>query len=190
MVIELFGLPGAGKTLLAKELSAALSIPVINLTLLERLLFWGKALLFSPKTTLSGVWLLFRYGKDTRYSLFMNGCLDRYARFEKARGSGGILDEGPLQNVLSFPSRTLFPKEMDAFVVMLPHPDVLIRTSADKEVRKSRQIARGRVARSDAWEVFGEENEGLAVGSLPGTVTVLEFPLLSVAEIAQRIQSL
>jgi dephospho-CoA kinase len=190
MVIELFGLPGGGKSTVAKELSALLGIPVIRLTLLKRILFWMRALLSSPVQTTSGVRFLFHHGDKNRYSLFMNGCLDRYARFSKARATRGIIDEGPLQNILSFPGRTLFQKEVDSLVASFPHPDVLIHVSADPETRKDRQKTRGRVVRDDAWEVYARENERMALLALPPKVTVFEFPTMSAQEIAEKIKCL
>ncbi len=190
MIIEFYGLPGAGKTTYAQELSRMLNISVIRLSLPKRVFFWLMAFFSAPVETFFGVTFLFRHSKDHRYSYFMNGCLDRYARFAYAKKYGGILDEGPLQNILSFPSRILFQKEIDALVANFPHPDVIIHISADNSVRKNRQETRGRVVRDDVWEAYASENERMAILALPPKVVVLEFPAMSLVDIAEKIRSL
>ncbi len=186
MVIELFGLPGSGKSTLAKELSQRLTVPVVRLSLFSRTLHWKMFALRSPKEAFNAVRFLLHHGRTHRYALFMNGCVDRYGKFRKAQTDGGIVDEGPLQNVLSFPSRTLLEKEMVEIVASLPHPDVLIHVSADHATRMHRQASRGRVVRDGAWEAYAVENERLALSALPSKVLVLRYPEMSVEEIAEK----
>jgi deoxyadenosine/deoxycytidine kinase len=190
MVIELFGLPGAGKTTLAHALSQELNLPLVHLSLWSRLLFWKHFFLTNPKKAFAGVQFFFRHVLTGKSRLFLYGCVDRYARFQKAMKDSGIVDEGPLQNLLSFPSRVLFQKEADDIVAMLPHPDVLIHVSAPKDIRLSRQKDRGRMARNEVWEVYAKENEALALAALPPKVLVLESPTLSIQDIVSRIRSL
>lgn len=190
MVIELFGLPGAGKTTLAKELSLATGIPIIRLSLAQRVLEWKLFALMNLSTAFHAVKFLFHHATKDRYGLFMNGCVDRYGRFAYAKKHGGIVDEGPLQNVLSFPSRTLFAKEMDEVVASLPHPDVIIRVVASDAERSSRQEKRGWAMRSEAWVTHAKENERLALTALPPNVLVLEYPTRSIPEIVATIGAL
>jgi adenylate kinase family enzyme len=190
MVIELFGLPGAGKSTLAKELSEKLPLPVVRLSLFWRIIHWKMSVFQFPREAFSVVRFLFRHGRTHLCSFFMNGCVDRYGRFAYARKHGGILDEGPLQNVLSFPSRTLFEREMDAIVASLPHPDVLIHVSADQETRRNRQVSRGRITRDGVWESYASENERLALSALPPKVLVLRYPEMSASEIVEHIRAL
>jgi len=190
MVIELFGLPGAGKSTLAKELSERLVVPVVRLSLFSRIFYWKMFALRSPKEAFRAVQFLFHHGRNHRYALFMNGCVDRYGRLSKAQKEGGIVDEGPLQNVLSFPSRTLFEKEMVEIIASLPHPDVLIHVSVDQAMRMNRQVSRGRVVRDGAWEAYATENERLAISALPPKVVVLRYPEMSVDAIVEHIRAL
>jgi len=190
MVIELFGLPGAGKTTLARELSLATGIPVVRLSLFQRIFEWKMYALKNVAHAFHIVKFLLHHATAHRYELFMNGCVDRYGRFAYAKKHGGIIDEGPLQNVLSFPSRTLFSKEMDEVVASLPRPDVVIRVVASDADRASRQERRRWSMRSEAWVTHAKENERLALASLPPSVLVLEYPTRSIPEIVASIGAL
>jgi hypothetical protein len=190
MVIELFGLPGGGKTTLAKELSLASGIPIIRLSLAQRIFEWKIFALRNISQAFHVVKFLFHHSTKDRYGLFMNGCVDRYGRFAYAKKHGGILDEGPLQNILSFPSRTLFAREMDVVVASLPHPDVVIHVVASDAERSSRQEKRGWTMRSESWLAHAKENERLALSALPPSVLVLEYPTHSIPEIVEVIGAL
>jgi hypothetical protein len=190
MVIELFGLPGAGKTTLAKELSLATGIPIVRLSLFQRIFEWKMYALKNLTQAFHVVRFLFHHATTHRYELFMNGCVDRYGRFSYAKKHGGIIDEGPLQNILSFPSRTLFAKEMDVVVASLPHPDVVIHVIAFDADRALRQEKRGWSMRSEAWIMHAKENERLALMALPPGVLVLEYPTRSISEIVATIGAL
>ena len=190
MVIELFGLPGAGKTTLAKELSRTSGIALVHLSLIQRIFHWKIFALRNITQALHVVRFLLHHATGDRYGLFMNGCVDRYGRFAYAKKHGGIIDEGPLQNVLSFPSRTLFSKEMDAVVASLPHPDIIIHVIASDADRLARQERRGWSMRSESWVAHAKENERLALASLPPSVLVLEYPTRSISEIVAVIGAL
>ena len=122
--------------------------------------------------------------------MFMNGYLDRYARWENAKYEGGIVDEGPLQNTLSYPKRVLTDEEMKIFIKGLPASDKLIVVSIPKDVRDTRQKERGRVVRDEKWDECAQKNFDTCVRSLRALSTsFLVYPETSLDDIVRTIES-
>lgn len=110
VVVELFGLPGSGKSYTARLLSKHEGVTLVP-TLVSRstmlrgaLRYWGSAFrwifFLATETFRSGEWGLLRY----RLSLIMSA-FGRYWLAQRAPARAVVLDEGFLQRLLSVSSR-------------------------------------------------------------------------------------
>jgi hypothetical protein len=107
MIIELVGLPGAGKTTLAEAIKAksAVAVPLPSRMRLvsDASLFWFR----HPVLALNLVsFILLRTERGIRYTIFMNGYLGYAAQYRRAQvlsrsGAVVVLDQGFFQLFLS-----------------------------------------------------------------------------------------
>ena len=154
MIIELFGLPGAGKTALAGAIQARgavlVSLPSRTRLLFDAGMFWLVHPLFAYRLLAFG---MRRAPRGMRYALFMNGFLGYAARYRRAQvlslsGAVAILDQGFFQLCISLDALPL------ALLKLFPKPDLLVVVTADDSVREARMASRG-------WEPrdkFGAEH--------------------------------
>lgn len=153
MIIELFGLPGSGKTALAEAMKAhgAILIPMPSRArlLFDAGVFWLSHPLLACRLFIH---IMMRAPRDVRYALFVNGFLGYAARYRRARalsraGAVAVLDQGFLQLLISLGELPL------ALLESLPKPDLLVAVEADVSVREARMAARGWAPRAE----FGPE---------------------------------
>ena len=130
MTIECFGLPGTGKTTMARELSDLLGISIVRPdTFSERLLLNQRFLLIYPGTFFWLFFLVIHGGVSikTRYEKFQNAFLGRNAAVLAARALPiGIVVEGQLQNLFSFFERPLAREEMHRVISRFIAPSLLL----------------------------------------------------------------
>jgi peptidoglycan/xylan/chitin deacetylase (PgdA/CDA1 family)/adenylate kinase len=151
MIVELAGLPGAGKTTLAKDLAAAGGVLPPPIRLLEALMGGLMYMALRPVASVRLMRALLRGPRGMRYSLVMNGFFVYGAQYLRARhisekGKVAILDQGHYQLIVSL-------GEGERLLPLLPKPDVLVVVEAPREVREARMEARGRRPRVE----FGVE---------------------------------
>ena len=159
MIIELIGLPGAGKTTLAQTLkqegAMIVETPSRGRVALDIVLFS----LVHPITTARLKWFIYRRAPlDMWYSLLMNGfvvCAARYRRAQTLSRAGkvAVLDQGFFQLLVSLGAIS------SSLLRALPRPDALVIVSAPSVLREERMQARGRTPRAGygidervAWE--------------------------------------
>lgn len=154
MIIELCGLPGAGKTTVAEKLTTihAVSLPTISGR--TEVFFRGLACgAEHPRLFFSTLRHIFKNADNGKmfYYKVMNILLYRMAKYHKARASSGrvLLDEGPFQNILSLFERPVEREVLRAYVLLLPKPDLLVLLEISEEERAQRLAARKRVPRGD-----------------------------------------
>ena len=158
MIIECFGLPGAGKTTIAKGLAAQLSIDEIWLDGRRDVIVLNLMALFRHPL---------RYGRRTarafsepgsprlQYYKLRHIFLYRNAIVEKARRRPlVIVDEGQVSNVLSAFERPLSESRILAELGHLELPDLALRVTAPDEERARRLEARGYFSRSSEGEKY------------------------------------
>lgn len=143
MIIELFGLPGSGKTAIAEMMKTQgailvpmpsrirlisdasllwLSHPILAFTLFVRIMA------HAPR----GMW----------YELFVNGIFGYAARYQRARalsraGAVAVLDQGFFQLFISLEGLPL------TLLKDFPRPDILVVVTTDVSVRERRMATRG-----------------------------------------------
>ncbi|MFI5260372.1 MAG: polysaccharide deacetylase family protein [Candidatus Paceibacteria bacterium] len=154
MIIELVGLPGAGKTTLVQDMKAkgAVTVPFPSHAHLvsDAILFWilRPVLAFNLLS-----FILLRTERNMRYTIFMNGYLGYAAQYHRARvlsrsGAVVVLDQGFFQLFLSLSNLPF------SILKSFPRPDLLTVVVTDMTTRESRMVSRGRIPR----EELGTEN--------------------------------
>ncbi|MBI1755192.1 AAA family ATPase [Candidatus Azambacteria bacterium] len=142
MIIELFGLPGSGKTTLAKTIEARTDFRVAKVSSISELLLLNLVFLMKhPIRFAVMLWYIIRNSPNRRlfYYKFMNLFLHHNAKYQKAlRFQNAILDQGYFQNVLSVFERRLTLKELQRYVRFLVRPDMLVVLSVPQSVAQER----------------------------------------------------
>jgi peptidoglycan/xylan/chitin deacetylase (PgdA/CDA1 family) len=153
MIIELFGLPGSGKTALAEAMKeeGAMLVPMPSRTRLifDAGLFW----LLHPLLALKLLAHIMRAPHTMRYALFMNGYVGYAARYRRAQalsraGAIVVLDQGFFQLIISLDGLPL------ALLKIFPKPDLLVVVTVGISERERRMTFRGWAPR----EKSGTEN--------------------------------
>jgi len=159
MIIEIFGLPGSGKSHFAEKISKERAVPVIHIR--GRIEKYALALLFAfahPITFLFFLRILIAENKS-HLALLHHKIRNLYfsviAREEKAQlsGSGGIIDEGLVHFVLVLYEREISAQELEATLRHIPQKRHIYIVESGADIRNARMKKRKRVPR----EGFGLE---------------------------------
>lgn len=169
MIIELFGLPGASKTMLAKEFEQNSDFKIIKVSNKRELLFFNLIYLLKHPLkffiTLGYViknspnWKLFYYK-------FMNFFLDTNAKYQKSfKYKNAILDQGYFQNVLSIFEKPIDGDMLRKYLNFLLWPDKLIVLDSPFSKLEIRNKSRGYFPRQkmgedylNQWKVVLQKN--------------------------------
>lgn len=157
MIIELYGLPGSGKTTLANKLAAEKGYAIIKVRKKRELVYYNLFFLF--KHPYKFVILLFYVIINSNnprlfYYKFMNTFLGYNAKYQKAkRYENAILDQGYFLNAFALFERPIEKAEMKKYFKHILKPDQLLILDIPFEVSLERTKERGYFAR----ENFGEE---------------------------------
>lgn len=139
MIVELFGLPGVGKSTYANQLVKESQYVRIVLNKKSAVLWWClRALVRSPLLFFRHLaWCLTHNG--SRFYIW-NFFFVRVAKYSKAATVQGtaLLDEGLLQNVLSLPNEKLDEKSINHFLNTIPDAGKVIIVSVAEEERQRR----------------------------------------------------
>lgn len=152
MTIELFGLPGAGKSTLARALESTGRAQRIRIESRGELLWRSAAYAFDhPFDALMQLSYLIRYAGSPQlyYTKFMNLFLQHAAKYQKARSAQGavVIDQGHLQNLLSLFERPVSREELVQYLAFLPMPNQVWVCEASDDERARRLRARGQDGR-------------------------------------------
>jgi len=153
MIIELTGLPASGKTTIAKELRNHFDYEPTKITSRGELIW--RNMVFITKYPLVSIRTLFYIFSNPvnptiLYYKFMNAFIQKNARYEKAKKMyRAVIDEGFFQNIYAIFEKTLSEKEILAYCLAMPKPDLLIILTPSKKELGEREVQRGYIAREN-----------------------------------------
>ncbi|PLX27397.1 hypothetical protein C0583_03735 [Candidatus Parcubacteria bacterium] len=169
MIIEFFGLPGSGKSSIARKVSENSEFKLIKIRSRTELIKFN--ILFFIKNPYKFIWLFLLIVKNSSglfdfYYKFMNSFLDYNAKLEKAsREEYAIIDQGYFQNVLAVYKREIDKSVLRQYLKEIKKPDFLIIVDLDKKKRQERIIERGHGVKnvysdkeSDRWTERAEKS--------------------------------
>lgn len=177
MLIEFYGLPGSGKTTLAKKLAKEKGYTIIKIRKKRELFFYNLIFLIKqPQRFFSLLYYVIKNSGNLPifYFKLMNTFLDYNAKYQKAkRCENALLDQGYFLNVFALFDRALSKEEMKKFLKLSLKPDLLIVFDMPFSLRQERTQARGRFTRGNfseeyqrRWQKAAEENNKMFLGLL------------------------
>ncbi len=178
MIIEFFGLSGAGKTYLRKKISRENNYKVILIRgRLEKYLFVGLFFIFHPRISSFLLYKLLIENHNNKYLLIYKIkflFFEMIAREQKAmfrskiKKDNLIIDEGVLQFIIAIYERKINDKDLESFGKLLSDKYIIYIISADKKIRTSRLEARGKYPRGkfgtdyiNKWLEISDYNGGI-----------------------------
>jgi hypothetical protein len=158
MIIELYGLPGTGKSTIAAKLATLLKGEIIRIERRKDFI-WFNLLSFRrhPLKFLKRTVRAFYEGgsRELLYYKFIKIFLHRNAVVEKARRYPvAIVDEGHVGNILSAFEKPLSQEILLKEIDNLELPDILLRFTLPEAERKIRLKNRGFVSRSSESQEY------------------------------------
>ncbi|MCK5510806.1 AAA family ATPase [Candidatus Parcubacteria bacterium] len=153
MLIELYGLPGSGKTTFAREITKERGYKIIKIRSKRELFFYNLIFLFKYPYKFF-VQLFYLAGNSDNLKIFyfklMNTFLDYNAKYQKAKKfENAILDQGYFLNVFAIFENKQTCEKMEKYLSYLLKPDLLIILDIPFSVSMERTKNRGYFARED-----------------------------------------
>lgn len=152
MIIELVGLPGAGKSTFARSLAEDERFSIVSARGKISLLFWNLAFaLRFPVRSIVLAYFLIRYlGPRTyAYEKAVNLFFVHNAKYMKARRiDRAVIDQGHHQGIVSLFESVQDAKTIQRFLRYIPKPDLLVAFDVPHKLREERLALRGYRVRS------------------------------------------
>ncbi len=194
MIIELYGLSGAGKTTLSKEIAKNTNFRVVKIKNKFELLYFN--FWYFIKHPIKFFVTLFYILKNSPnrkflYRKFMNPFLHHNARYQKAlRSKFSIIDQGYFQNIISVFEKKISPKFLKRYIKFLLLPDQLIVFDVSKKNRLAMMSKRGYFARDEfdadyrkKWEKIIEHNDRILKEGLKNKNISIDYRMIKDADI-------
>ncbi|MFT7507231.1 MAG: hypothetical protein ACI92I_000374 [Acidimicrobiales bacterium] len=172
MIIELYGLPGSGKTTFVRQMEA--SSNWIRIRMSGKLDIFGHYIwgyLLHPVVFTKGLVHCMIRNRSLYY--LWNFYFVQYAKYQKAchisnNDTYAILDEGPLQTIISYPEAVLTKSDLLSYIRLLPKVDKVIIFNIDQNQRKKQlrervrnQSWRKKHDQDEDWDGFMVQNDAL-----------------------------
>lgn len=179
MIIELYGLPGTGKTTVAKRIAERTDFKIVVIKN-KRELAWLNTLFFlkHPTRFFMLLWYIAvnSHGPRMFYYKFMNSFLLNNAKQQKAlHFKNALIDQGYFQNIISVFEAPLTHEILKRYTKLFLFPDMLLFFSAPSFTREQRAIQRGRFSREQfgneyvaSWKKIIEKNDELLKECISG----------------------
>ncbi|HAM88677.1 MAG: hypothetical protein US83_C0003G0083 [Candidatus Falkowbacteria bacterium GW2011_GWC2_38_22] len=157
MFIEIYGLPGSGKTTLAKRLVAEKNYMIIKIRTKYELFWYNFLFLIKhPYRFFLLFFYIIKYSDNWKifYYKLMNAFLHYNAKYQKAlKYENAIVDQGYFLNAFALFDNPVSEIEIKKYFELVLRPDLLVILDIPFDLSLERTKARGYFARED----FGEE---------------------------------
>jgi len=202
MIIELYGLPGSGKTSLAKKIVGETDFEIIKIKSKKELLYFN--FLFLVKHPIKFFKLLFFVISNSLsssklfYYKLMNCFFDYNAKYQKAlRCKFSIIDQGYFQNIISVFNKEISPKFLKKYIKFFILPDKLIILDINKKKRLAMMKKRGYFARDKfgriyrkKWEKIIEYNDKILKKSLANKNVPVDYLIVKDKDISNYFKEI
>ncbi|MCK4539859.1 AAA family ATPase [Candidatus Parcubacteria bacterium] len=153
MLIELYGLPGSGKTTLARKIAKKRGYKIIKIRFKRELFFYNLIFLINHPYKFF-VQLFYLVSNSNNFKIFyfklMNTFLDYNAKYQKAKKyENAILDQGYFLNVFAIFDNEQTDEKIEKYLSYLLKPDLLIIVDIPFYLSLERTKNRGYFAREN-----------------------------------------
>ena len=158
MLIELYGLPGSGKTTFAREIAKERGYEIIKIRF-KRELFFYNLIFLSKHPYKFFVQLFFVISNSNNFKIFyfklMNTFLDYNAKYQKAKKfENAILDQGYFLNAFALFDNAVSEEKIKKYLNYILKPDLLVILDIPFSLSLDRAKNRGYFAREDFSEEY------------------------------------
>ncbi len=188
MIIELYGLPGTGKTTVAKKIEERIGYKIVAIESRRELAWFNVLFLLKHPIrffTMARHIIVNSRGLRMLYYKFMNSFLLNNAKYQKATHfKNALIDQGYFQNIISVFETPLRREELERYAKLFLPIDMLLVFSASSSIREQRTEQRGRFAREQfgdeylaSWKKIIERNDGLlqeCISELPAHSRIVD----------------
>ncbi len=147
MIVELYGLPGTGKSTIARALESQGKFKRIRITSKVELLWYNFLFFFKkPFKFFKLLFYIFQHSSNWQifYYKFMNLFLHCNAKYQKAlKYQNALIDQGYFQNVISLFEQQVHWGVIQKYLANIILPDKLFILQADDQERQNRLLNRG-----------------------------------------------
>lgn len=153
MIIRLFGFPGAGKTTAAPKIAKNNDIPLITITNIFEIIFWGGFFMAkNPLIFIKLFWLLMKENRHNVKLLWHKLYLFRMMLAKEGKASfwgKGVIDEGGSQFLHTIFEREITKKDLKWLIKFYGNQKMIIYYFKTPFAKcEKRMIQRGRIPRS------------------------------------------
>lgn len=137
MIVELYGLPGSGKSTLSRQISHDQNWRIVRIENRAEILRYNLLFLLRHPVKFLALFGYLVRGSSSRQMFkfkFLSFFLNRNAKYQKAKGYPlALIDEGHVQNIVSFFETPASETQLRRCLSFTPMPDLLVILKLTRE---------------------------------------------------------